>query len=165
MLEILHNQINNVVSICGVADNRDGTYRVDYLSEPTSEQQIKINAIIQNWPLEKLKLEKLSDVDNQWKLTVENGWTTPYGWKLGIDTQDVTLLTGAFILAKEASSIGISTPVSIIDTDGVPHNLELSELTALMLQYGQFRSNISSEYANKKNSIKNATTLEELNNI
>ena len=64
-LSILHKSIANIVPIHGVADNGDGTYRIDYVEPPTPEQLDQVNSIIESWPLEKAKLEKLEEVDEE----------------------------------------------------------------------------------------------------
>ncbi len=161
----LHEMISNIVSIDGVADNGDGTYRVDYIDQPTPEQLDQVNAVIESWPLEKTKLEKLEEVEEEWKTILEAGWETPYGWSLGIDVSDVALLNGNFVLAKEAAGMGITDPVFVVDTTGESHAFNLADLTALMLQYGQARAVLSSQDAAKRVAIKNATTIEELNNL
>jgi hypothetical protein len=164
-LSKLHEQINSIVSIEGVQDLGNNTFHIEYLTEPSSEQLTQVNNIIAQWPLHKAKLEKLEQVDISWKTTMSNGWTTPYGWKLGIDTQDVTLLTGAFILAKEANSMGLSATGTVIDMDGQSHELSLQDMTILMLQYGQFRSQLSSQDALKRELINNANSIDSLNQI
>jgi hypothetical protein len=164
-LSKLHEQIDSIVSIEGVQDLGNNTFHIEYLTEPSSEQLTQVNNIIAQWPLHKAKLEKLEQVDISWKTTMSNGWTTPYGWKLGTDNQDVTLLTGAFILAKEANNMGLSTTGTIIDMDGKSHELSLQDMTTLMLQYGQFRSQISSQDALKRELINNAISIEELEQI
>jgi|688.fasta_scaffold02901_14 hypothetical protein len=161
----LHEQIDSIVSIEGVQDLGNNTFHIEYLTEPSSEQLTQVNNIIADWPLRKAKLEKLEQVDISWKTTMSNGWTTPYGWKLGTDTQDVTLLTGAFILAKEANSMGLSTTGTVIDMDGQSHELSLQDMTILMLQYGQFRSQLSSQDALKRELINNANSIDSLNQI
>lgn len=164
-LSKLHAQITSIINIEGVQDLGNNTFHIEYLTEPSSEQLTQVNNIIAGWPLSKAKLEKLEEADTSWKTTMSNGWTTPYGWKLGTDNQDVTLLTGAFILAKEANNMGLSTTGTVIDMDGKSHELSLQDLTILMLQYGQFRSQLSSQDALKRELINNASTIEELNNI
>lgn len=161
----LHDQINSIISIEGIQDLGNNVFRIEYLNQPNSEQLEQINNLISKWPLQKNKLEKLAQVDNLWKNIISNGWTTSYGWKLGIDTQDVTLLTGAFVLAKEASNMGLSMTGSVIDMDGKSHELSLQDMTILMLQYGQFRSQLSSQDAIKRELINNATSIEDLENI
>lgn len=161
----LHKKIYSILPINGVFENIDNTYTVDYLHSPTEEQLSQINSIIQSWPLEKAKLEKLELLDDEWKTTLSNGWTTPYGWKLGLDIQDVALLNGNFTLAKEAANLGVTDPVFVIDTDGEAHEFNLQDLTLLMLQYGQARALLSSQDAAKRKAIKNATTIEDLNNL
>jgi hypothetical protein len=161
-LSKLHEQIASIVSIEGVQDFGNNVFHIDYLTEPNPEQLEQVNNIIVGWPLQKAKLEKLEQVDISWKTTMSNGWTTPYGWKLGTDTQDVTLLTGAFILAKEANSMGLSTTGTVIDMDGQSHELALQDLTVLMLQYGQARSALSSQDAARREAVKIATSIDEL---
>lgn len=164
-LTILHKSIANIVPIHGIADNGDNTYRVDYIDQPTPEQIDQVNSILESWPLEKAKLEKLELVDKEWSATLANGWTTPYGWKLGLDVQDVALLNGNFTLSKEAANLGITDPAFVIDTDGEAHEFNLQDLTMLMLQYGQARALLSSQDAEKRKAIKNAITIEELNDL
>jgi hypothetical protein len=55
-------------------------------------------------------------------------------------------------LAKEAAAAELPLP-PVIDTDGVAHQLSISELTALMLAYGAHRAAISTEYAARKAAI------------
>ena len=166
MLNILHEKIDEIIAIVGVTQSPDGSYQIHYENEtPNPTQQQQIDQIIQNLPIEILKIQKLEELDNNWQEILKNGWTTPYGWKLGVDTQDVTLLTGAFILAKEAHSMGLSSTGTIIDMDGRSHELSLQDMTTLMLQYGQFRSQLSSQDALKRELIKNANSIDSLDEI
>ena len=91
-------------------------------------------------------------VDAWFKEEVAKGFTTEDGWKLGLSESDVTLLTGQFVLAKEADAAGLPLP-PVIDMAGVPHTLTLAELTALMLGYGAHRAALSTEYAVRKAAI------------
>ena len=59
MISILHEKINNILPIHGVADNGDGSYRIDYVDQPNLEQLELVNAVLDSWPLEKAQLEKL----------------------------------------------------------------------------------------------------------
>lgn len=166
MLNILHSKINTIAPIISIEeDNSSFNIQYENPNSVTSEQQLEINSIISGWPLESAKLSKIEILNYSWNSQIQQGWTTPYGWKLGLSTSDVTLLTGAFLLAKEASSLGLAQEASIIDTDGVSHIININDFTSLMIQYGQFRSNLSSIYANKKIQIEQANTIEELNNI
>lgn len=115
--------------------------------------------------LEDLKNIKFRQLDDEWNMIITSGWPTPYGWKLGLTSNDISLLTGNFILAKEAYSMGLGDSFVVVDTDGMAHELNLADLTALMLQYGQTRALLSTQYANTRLIIKNCTTIEELNNI
>ena len=71
------------------------------------------------------------------------------GIKLGLTESDVTLLTGNFVLAKEADELELDIP-PIIDREGMPHELNIEQLTGLMLEYGQHRASLSVEYAARR---------------
>jgi len=166
MLYHLLNQIASVIPIQMLSETENGI-EVSYYEDnlPSQEQLTQINNLLQNWPLHQIKLIKLEELNAIWNNVIKNGWLSPDGYRLGIDIQDVALLNGAFTLAKEADSMGIETPFSIIDLDGISHTLSLQDLTVLMLQYGQARASLSNSYATIKQSINNSTTIEELNAI
>lgn len=132
--------------------------------EQTEITQEDINVMLPKLSEEKEK--RIFDLQNIWQYGIlKEGYTTPEGWKLGIDTDDVSLLTGAFLLLKESSTLGLGDTTTIVDMEGVSHVLSLAEMTNLMLQYGQFRSIKSQQYSAKLQQIKDATTVEELNNM
>lgn len=143
------------------ADNR--------ISEATSPEELKnidpVSEIMSISEFDQAKLDKLQEIDQAWKITLNNGWQTPEGWSLGIHTDDVALLNGAFALAKEASSLGSVDPIVILDTEGEPHELTLEQMVPLMLAYGQARSALSTNDASRRRDVKNATTIEELEAI
>jgi hypothetical protein len=165
MLDILTAQINAVVPISGLSADGDDIFDILYITPPTEEQQAQVAAVVASWPLEKAKLFKLQQLDATWAQTVKTGWATPAGWNLGLDISDVTLLTGAFMLAKEAANVGFNAPAHIIDTAGVTHELSLAQLTEFMLAYGQTRSTLSGNYAATRQAIIGAATPEELTAI
>lgn len=95
----------------------------------------------------------LANLDFWFKNAIEDGFKTVDGWTLGMSEQDVSLLTGQFVLAKEAAAAGLPIP-SLIDQSGVAHTFEnIEELTALMLAYGQARATLSAWYAERKADI------------
>lgn len=165
MLNILHDKINEICPISCLYDGGNGNFRIDYIAQPNQQQLSQINNLLVSWPLDKAKMQKIQELDEYWKTVLDQGWTSPYGWKLGLNNQDVTLLTGAFILLKEAASMGLSNTTTIIDTDSVPHELNLTDMTSLMLAYGQHRSQLSQQYSTKKQTIESAASLSELNNF
>ncbi len=166
MLNILLSKLQNIIPIKAIVE-RNSTIDIEYFIDnmPSESQLLQISNIIDQWPLEKIKLEKIKLLDESWKVRLRTGWETPYGYNLGIDISDVTLLNGAFTLAKEASLMGMNNPTSIVDLDGASHSLSLQDLTTLMLQYGQARASLSNSYASIKQSINMATTTEELEAI
>lgn len=159
-LQTLHVAINAIAPIDGLAIDNGEIIDIGYLEAITDEQETQIAAVLADWPLMRAKNDKLREIDADWQATVATGWPTPYGWKLGIATQDVTLLMGAFILAKEASAMGLPDTVAIIDTDGATHSLALAELTQLMLMYGQARSELSGIDAARREAVKPAISVE-----
>lgn len=167
MLNILHTKINNIVPIISIEEIFENNYIIQY-EDPSSisiEQTQQIEQILFGWPLEKAKIHKLKQLDDIWNNSLSSGFTTNYGWKLGLKNSDVTLLTGAFLLAKEASNLNISQQATVMDTDGVSRTLSIEDLTSLMLAYGQYRTFLSEDYANKKNLINQALSEQELQNI
>jgi len=90
-----------------------------------------------------------SELDAWFSDMIAEGFTTEAGWRLGLKESDVTLLTGQFILAKEADAAHLPLP-PVIDMAGAPHQLSMSDLTTVMLAYGQYRANLSAEYSQRK---------------
>lgn len=165
MLNLLHKKISEIVPINGVSYDNNKQIVIDYINTPSESEFQLINNILNGWPLEILKHNAIQQLESSWENTVAAGWLTSFGWKLGLGIQDVTLLTGAFMLAKEAAAMGISSPVSIVDTDGVSHYLSLEEMTTLMLQYGQARALMSAQYALSRTAILNSTTFDDLDQV
>lgn len=167
MLNILHQKINNIVEIIGIEEISINNFNIQYKnpSELTEIKSQQINTIISQWPLESAKLQKIQELDEKWNLSVNEGFTTPYGWKLGLKNSDVTLLTGAFLLGKEASSMNITQDATIVDLGGISRTINIQDLSLLMLQYGQYRTSLSTNYSNTKSEIENLQTIQEVNNF
>ena len=107
-------------------------------------------------PVKKARIDKrlaLEAVEVWFDAAISEGFVTGSGICLGLSTADVTLLTGNYVLAKEAAALGMPIP-PIVDTAGVPNPMtEIAELTAIMLAYGQYRAGLSQEYATRKAAI------------
>lgn len=97
-------------------------------------------------------LNAVKEADLWYADQVMVGFTSSSGIRLGISAEDVALLTGNYVLSKEADSMSLPLP-ALIDADGESHSLGLPELTALMLEYGQHRASVSAEYAQRKSAI------------
>lgn len=166
MLNILLNQIQSVIQVKAITEI-NSVINIEYFDNnlPSSSQIDEINNLLIDWPLKKIKLKKIDLLDQNWKERVKTGWQTPAGYSLGIDISDVTLLTGAFTLSKEANAMGMTDLTSIIDTNGESHALSLQDLTVLMLQYGQARAIMSNSYAIIKKSILESQSEEEVEAI
>lgn len=95
----------------------------------------------------------LREVDVWFKTKLDAGYLTEGGYVLGLSDSDVTLLTGNFVLAKEAAALNAPLP-PVIDKSGGVHAVDsIEDLTLLMLAYGQYRASLSAQYAAKKSSL------------
>ena len=161
MLIVLHEKINSIVPIHGISDNGDGTYRVDYISEPTEAETVLVNKAIEDFPLSIAKEAKLKQIEAEWVEVEKAGWDSGQGYHLGITPSDVALLVGVFSLAKEAAALSLELPnlISMANTPIVFTTIQ--EMTMLLLQYGQARSNMASSFAARRKAVADATTIEE----
>ena len=164
MLIVLHEKINSIVPIHGISDNGDGSFRVDYIEEPTEEQLVLVDKAITDFPLDSAKEAKLKQIEAEWIEVEKTGWDSGQGF-LGLSSSDVAMLNGAFSLAKEAAAIGLPIP-SIITIDDAEINLStIQEMTIFMLRYGAARAEMSRDFAAKRRAIKNALSLESLETL
>lgn len=112
--------------------------------------------------LSQAKARKLQDIDNEWFNLEKNGWDSGQGFNLGITPSDVALLVGVFSLAKEAAALGLKLPNLISMTNTPISFTSIEEMTTLLLQYGQARSNMASSFAARRKAVEDATTIEEV---
>lgn len=113
--------------------------------------------------LAQAKAAKRAEIDAAWQRVVSTGWTPPgEAWSLGIDIPDITLLLGAYTLARDAHAMGLPDEVAIIDLAGTTHVMDSQTLTPLMLAYGAARASLSALDAAKRKAVADATTIEEV---
>jgi len=159
-----NDEINKVVKIHGLSLNDDGTFRIDYIEEPTQDQLSIVNDMVQKYPLFCKKMEKLEEIQKEWEHTIAQGWNSGQGI-LGISAEDVALLSANFAMAKEASNLGYPIPLIItLDNQEIIFP-DIQSMTIFMLQYGAFRSNVSKIFAAKRRAVQNASTIEEVLSI
>jgi hypothetical protein len=106
-------------------------------------------------PSKKAVIDKeiaLQQLDQWFSDKLQEGFSTGQGWKLKMLPADVTLLTGNYVLAKEAAALGGEIP-PVIDAVGGVHAMSMDDMTLLMLGYGQARAALSAEYATRKAAI------------
>jgi len=163
-LSALTEYISKQIPIKGLSISSENTITINYYENTSETDKTEINNLIEKFKLENVKREKLKQIDSDFENTTKQGWDSGQGFSLGITAQDVSLLVGLFVLAKEAATMGLNPP-PVIDMNGGIHALSMQELTQLMLQYGQARAQISANDAMRRKAVENATTIEELNNI
>jgi hypothetical protein len=111
--------------------------------------------------LPRLKTEKQAALDVAWAAAEATG-VSVNGIHFGITQGDVSLLTGAFVLAQTAVTIGTVSadgPFTLIDVSGQSHSFTFAELTQTMLLYGNARATWSQTYAQTKAAIEAATSI------
>jgi hypothetical protein len=162
MLIVLHEKINSIVPIHGISDNGDGTYRVDYVAEPTEAQIALVNKAIEDFPLFLAKEAKLKQIEAEWATVEKTGWDSGKGYHLGITPSDVALIVGVFSLAREASAMGLPLP-GLISMENNPIEFEtIQDMTVLLMYYGKARSDMAKEFAARRKAVEDATTIEEV---
>ena len=108
------------------------------------------------------ELKKIS-INNEWLTLEKTGWDSGQGYHLGITPSDVALIVGVFSLAKEAAALGLELP-HLISMANTPIGFAtIQEMTTLLLQYGQARSNMASSFAARRKAVADATTIEGVN--
>jgi hypothetical protein len=163
-IEQIHELIEKVCPIYGVYKDKDGIVNIHYKEEATSDQIAASIDLVQQLPLLSAKQNKMAKIDKEFSNKIDSGFLTSYGWKLGLSIDGLVLLSSLYLMATTCEKAGLQIP-SIIDTDGMPHLLDMQWLTVIMLQYGEYRSQMSLEYATKKKSVNDATTIEEVENV
>ena len=116
-------------------------------------------------PLSQTKARKLESINTQWAALEKTGWDSGQGFFLGITPSDVALLVGVYVLAKEASALGLPIPAIIAKDNSSIQFATLPEMTTLLLRYGAARAEMSSTFALKRKAVEAATTLEEVEGI
>ena len=164
VLNYLHELIEKVCPINGIADLGNDIYRIDYKDEATEQQKQAAQQVIDSWPLEEKKLEKLAKIDAEWDQTIAQGWDSGQGI-LGISANDVALLSGAYALAKEADNLGLPLPKFIAMDNSTVEFSSITEMTMLLLRYGEARVNLASAFAARRKAVDEAASLEELESL
>ena len=164
MLIELHRLIEKVCPIIGISQNGNNEFLIDYHEHATQEQKQAAQEIIQQWPIIRAKEIKLQEIENQWQTKLQTGWDCGQG-HLGLNAEDVALLAANFALAKESASLGGQIPPLITKENNIINFENIQDLTQMMLAYGQARSMLSIEFAEKRKAVEKATTIQELEAI
>jgi hypothetical protein len=155
-LVTLHNELAQLAPIVGVSGFGPdmAQYRIDFAADASSEQIAAAQAFLLNWPVIREKRQKIQYnyalLDRWFSEQIAAGCPVSAGFTLGLTDSDITLLTGNYILAQAAATADLPIP-ELIDKNRVSHAIaDMAELTAIMLEYGQYRANLSRTYAERK---------------
>jgi len=144
-------------------ENTDPNKQVVYDELPQAVDGVwKLNYSLVNISLEQAKSNKLQNIEQEWRSLEILGWDSGQGFLLGITPSDVALLVGVYILAKEASALGLPIPAIIAKNNSSVQFATFAEMTTLLLRYGAARAEMSSTFALKRKAVEAATTLEEV---
>jgi len=145
-------------------ENTDTNRQVVYDELPQIVDGVwRLNYSLVDISLEQAKFNQLQNIEQEWRSLEILGWDSGQGYHLGITPSDVALLVGVFSLAKEAAALGLELP-HLISMANTPISFtSIQEMTLLLLQYGQARSNMASSFAARRKAVADATTIEELN--
>lgn len=114
--------------------------------------------------LSQAKARKLAQINASWNQQLKTGWNSGQG-RLGLTAEDVALISGAYSLAKEASTLGLPLPSLVTLENTVIEFASLGDMTQMMLMYGAARSQLSIQYASKRKAVNDATTIDEVNEV
>ena len=144
-------------------ENTDPNKQVVYDELPQALDGVwKLNYSLVDISLEQAKFNKLQNIEQEWRSLEILGWDSGQGYSLGITPSDVALLVGVFSLAKEAAALGLELP-HLISMANTPISFTtIQEMTTLLLQYGQARSNMASSFAARRKAVSDATTIEQV---
>jgi hypothetical protein len=115
--------------------------------------------------LAEAKRIKLLEIEDAWQKLESAGWDSGAKFNLGITPSDVALLVGVYVLAKEASTLGLPIPSIIAKDNSSIQFATFTDMTTLLLRYGAARAELSSTFALKRKAVEAATTLEEVNAV
>jgi hypothetical protein len=164
MILTLHEHIEKVCPIDGVAYLEEGTIRIDFKMDATEAQKSAAQEVVNQWPLIQAKANKMEEINLAWRQLESTGWDSGQG-HLGITANDVALLSGCHALGKEANALGMPIPSIVTMENNEITFTTMAQFTQLMLQYGAYRAHLSSTFAARRRAVESATTLEELENI
>ena len=155
----LHNALSAVAPIDGLSggDQDIRSYRISFKAEATEEQRAAAHALLLELPgkLRRVRAREaaIAELDKWFNTQIDAGFHASNGLQLGLKTEDVTLLTGNFIMAQQAALIGMPLP-PIVDMNGTTYSFaSVDKLTQTMLEYGRYRANLTANYAAQKAEI------------
>jgi hypothetical protein len=155
-LSSLHLHVSHFAAVSSISGQGDDmqSYTIDF--EPQATEQERRAALIEllRWPQtrEQLKISgyNFNKLQQWFNEQIAAGYKTSAGFTLGLSTNDVALLTGNYVLAQAAAGLGMPFP-PIIDVYGQPHYMpNLETLTAIMLEYGQYRAGLAAIFAERQ---------------
>jgi len=166
--QYLHAEISAVAPIDGISGGAQDirAYQISFKPEATEEQRAAAYALLLELPVKLRRLREreaaIAAIDLWFNEQIAAGFIGPNNMIMGLKTEDITLLTGNFVMAQQAVALGLPLP-PIIDMNGLAHFFaNIEELTQVMLAYGQHRATLAMFYAARKAEVDAAFAEPEL---
>jgi hypothetical protein len=160
--QYLHAEIAAIAPIDGISGGAQDirAYQISFKPEATEEQRSAAYALLLELPVKLRRLREreaaLAAVELWFNEQIAAGFIGPNNLQMGLKTEDITLLTGNFVMAQQAVALGLPLP-PVIDMNGLAHFFaNIEELTQVMLAYGQHRANLAMFYAARKAEVEAA---------
>jgi hypothetical protein len=164
---MLHEKIAEVCPIDGVAKRHDGTYRIDYRAEATTEQREAAQAIVGAWPLHEARAAAAERVQTGHTAALAAGVTVGQ-IKLRAEASDQIALANGLNVANAALIAGTSNSVNVsnifgrgvTDYDNNSHDMTLAQYLQLSLGYANAIGTLQATLALKTAQANAAETIE-----
>ena len=153
--------LQEVAPVGGVGESG----KVVYDSEPTPEQQAAVDEIIEGWPLREAQLEQEEQINESVKEIEKEGFDTGKGYKIDLSYKGAADLTGAVVLAKEATDFGYEGDHYVLDSNGMTQAVSYEELIQLGLEYGTARNALYVLASQKTRAVREAKTVNEVQSV
>lgn len=131
------------IPITGVGKTEKGDILVHYSAEATDDDRNKAAVIVAsfNEDLEIAKVKQLEKLRLEFEAAGAAGYDTGLGFKLRASTEDQTefnKLQTSIAMFTQAGFWNDATPITILDTDLLPHTVSISQWQAIGLGYVGF---------------------------
>jgi hypothetical protein len=114
--------------------------------------------------LEAHRSYKYAEIDTDLQTSLDAGFTTSYGWKLGLDIDSLRELTAQFLEAKELDADGSTANISVVDTTYTSNSLSYGDFRTLVLSYLSARQAIIAADTARRKIVYDATTYTQIDN-
>lgn len=114
--------------------------------------------------IEKIKTEKISEIESAYTKSFLNGFDTSIGVKFHIKPEDQLNYIGAMIATQSMQDTDI-LPFPVIDFNGAAHQITVGQARQTYSEIVTYKAQMETKRATLLGQIVNVQTLEELNSV